>query len=117
MGGVCGEMVGTLNLRPWRPATLLSTDLMMSHFMRLKRSTQRPSKSWYTCASSNTLKSLMLKGAPCTHTHTPTHSSCHHNTALDTTAAQQQRDSFTPPGFQGLGWLGELVGWGGTKGA
>ena len=56
----------TLNLRPCRPATLLSTDLIMSHFMRLNRSTQRPSKSSYTCASSSTLKSLMLKGAPYT---------------------------------------------------
>ena len=56
----------TLNLRPCNPATLLSTDLMMSHFIRLKRSTHCPSKSSYTCASSNTLKSLMLKGAPCT---------------------------------------------------
>lgn len=33
----------TLNLRPCKPVTDLTTDLMVSHFMRLKRSIQRQS--------------------------------------------------------------------------
>ena len=58
----CVHRPRTLNLRPCRPATDLSTDLMVSHLIRMKRSCHCTSRRWYTRLSSTILKSEKLMG-------------------------------------------------------
>jgi len=62
---VQGRAARALNLRPCRPATLLTADLTVSHLRRLSRSRQRPSTRSYTRRSSSSLKSENDSGLPC----------------------------------------------------